>query len=77
MKVLNCNPDWLNNTGGTVMVIAEYKVSNGTTAYIASLKNDVIYWRPIKTVHTIIKEPTINGMLLRVLSNAVANVKII
>ena len=47
MKVLNCNPDWLNNTGGTVIVIAEYNVSNGTIAYMASLKDDVMYWPPI------------------------------
>ena len=63
--------------GGTVMVMAEYNVSNGTIAYIASLKGDVMYWPPIKTVHTMIKEPITNGMLSRVLSKAVANVKII
>ncbi|ETJ15813.1 Glycosyl transferase family 39, partial [human gut metagenome] len=42
MNVLNCKPDWLNNIGGTVIVIAEYKVISGTKAYISSLKNDVI-----------------------------------
>ena len=41
MNVLNCKPDWLNNIGGTVIVIAEYKVISGTKAYIASLKNDI------------------------------------
>ena len=58
------------------MVIAEYNVSNGTIAYMASLKVDVMYWAPMKIEHTMIKEPITNGMLSRVLSKAVANVKI-